>query len=89
MEELKSSYHQNDVREFISELRLRMAQYALNQNHELSIMQRIEKLEELIKKADEYEKNNRGKYPEILYKLVLEKTKCFLHFDDLIHQRKK
>ena len=54
MKEYKPSYHQNDVREFVNELRLRMAQYALHQNHELSVLQRIEKLEELIKKADEY-----------------------------------
>lgn len=89
MKEYKPSYHQNDVREFVNELRLRMAQYALHQNHELSVLQRIEKLEELIKKADEYEKINRGKYSEVLHELVLEKTKCFLHFDDLIHNRKK
>jgi hypothetical protein len=48
----------------------------------------LDKLEALVKKADHQEINNFEEYNKTLHELVIEKTKCFLLFDELIHNQR-
>ena len=84
MNEFKHSYHQRDVRDFITETRLKVSEYSFNQAQQDSIDSRLEDLLAMVEKADELEKNNLAEYTVFLHQLIIEKSKCFLFIDDLI-----
>ncbi len=88
MNEFKHSYHQRDVRDFITETRLKVSEYSFNQAQQDSIDSRLEELLAMVEKADEFEKNNLAEYTLILHQLIIEKSKCFLFIDDLIINEK-
>jgi hypothetical protein len=88
MNEFLHSFHQKVAKEFISELRLKSSESNLVHNQFESLNQRLDKLEELVNKADYFETNGCEEYPRILQELVIEKTKCFLLFDDLTHKNR-
>lgn len=84
MEEFKPGYHQNDVRDFILEVRIKTSEYSFNQVQLESIQKRLKILEEMVEMANELEKGNGAEYPIFLHKLIIEKSRFFLFFDDLI-----
>lgn len=84
MDEFKPSYHQSDVRDFITETRLKVSEYSFNQTQQASIDTRLGDLMTMVEKADELEKNSLAEYPVFLHQLIIEKSKCFLFIDDLI-----
>lgn len=87
MDEFKPSYHQSDVRDFITETRLKVSKYSFNQVQQASIDARLGNLLTMVEKADELEKNSLAEYSVFLHQLIIEKSKCFLFIDDLIMKK--
>ena len=88
MTEFLHSFHQKVAKDFVSELRSKSMEYGLVHHQKDSLQQRLDRLEELIRKADDYETNKCEEYPKILQELVIEKTKCFLLFDEVAHKNR-
>lgn len=84
MEEFKPSYHQSDVQDFISEIRVKTSEYLFDHTQKESIQNKLKILEEMVEKANHLEKEKGAEYPMFLHKLIIEKTRFFLFFDDLI-----
>jgi hypothetical protein len=86
MNEFLHNFHQKVAKDFISEMRLKSLEYDFVPDQKDRFHERLDRLEELIKKADHHETNNLEEYSKTLQELVIEKTKCFLYFDELAHK---
>jgi hypothetical protein len=89
MEEYKPSFHQRDATDFTAEIRTRIPIYEFNEPELEAIHARLTTMEQLVKKANRLEQERNQEYFVILHKLVIEKTKFFLFFDDLVSKKSK
>lgn len=87
MKDSYPDYHQDNVRLFIEEIRQQIINFFSHQETPSVLDLSTKNLEELVKKADHHEKVNRGEYQKLLQSLILERTKCFLVFEEYLRKR--
>lgn len=89
MEEDKPSFHQRNAIDFLSEIRSRIPIYEFSETELEAIHAKLTAIDQLVKKADRLEQERNQEYFVILHKIVIEKTKFFLFFDDLVLKKSK
>lgn len=84
MKEDKPSFHQRDAIDFLNEIRSRVPVYEFSEPELETIHSKLIAIDQLVNKADRLEQERNQEYFLFLHKLVIEKTKFFLFFDDLV-----